>query len=158
MWSCSLSFRCRSFSAWWQLAFLLFLTAAIKVLCFSSNEIGLLWFLSFALPLCLLSTSMQTLKLSRKKESAFVVVVFISKGWTYGLTYPVRTIFSEPKFLGCIDLPSFLTHGAPLHALRALESSANTDEDDDDDDDDQNKKTNKQQIIESLVQQFSRRA
>ena len=157
MWSCSLSFRCRSFSAWWQLAFPLFLTAAIKVLCFSSNEIGLLWFLSFALALCMLCKSMQTLKLSRKKESAFVVVVFISKGWTYGLTYPVRTIFSEPKFLGCIDLPNFLTHVAPLHALRALESSANTDEDDDDDDD-QNNKNNKQQIIESLVQQFSRRA
>ena len=118
MWSCSLSFRCRSFSAWWQLAFPLFLTAAIKVLGFSSNEIGLLWFLSFALALCLLSTSMQTLKFSRKKESAFVVVVFISKGWTYGLMYPVRRIFSEPKFLGCIDLPNFLTHGAPLHALR----------------------------------------
>ena len=70
--------------------------------------------------------------------------------------YPVRTIFSEPKFLGCIDLPNFLTHVAPLHALRALESSANTDEDDDDDD--QNNKNNKQQIIESLVYQFSRRA
>ena len=90
------------------------------------------------------------IEVSRQKESAFVVVVFISKGWTHGLTDPVRTIFSEPKFLGCIDLPSFLTHVAPLHALRALESSANTDEDDDDDDD-QNNKNNKQQIIESLV-------
>ena len=28
----------------WQLAFPLFLTAALKFLCFSSNEIGLLWF------------------------------------------------------------------------------------------------------------------
>ena len=36
--------RCRSFSPWWQLAFPLFLTAALKFLCFSSNEIGLLWF------------------------------------------------------------------------------------------------------------------
>ena len=68
---------------------------------------------------------------------------------THGLTDPVRTILSEPQFLGCIDLPNFLTHVAPLHALRALESSANTD-DDDDDDDDQNNKNNKQQIIESV--------
>ena len=121
--------RCRSFSPWWQLAFPLFLTTALKFLCFSSNEIGFLWFLSFAIALCLLSTSMQTLKFSRKKESAFVVVVFISKipgsyaiyrrnegmlqmqnfipaymnQWTYGRTHSVRTIFSEPKFLGCID-------------------------------------------------------
>ena len=66
----------------------------------------------------------------------------------------VRTIFSEPKFLGCIDLPKFLTHGAPLHALRALESSANNEDDDDDDDDDnddKNKKNNKEKIIENLV-------
>ena len=121
MWSCSLSFRCRSFSAWWQLAFPLFLTAAIKVLCFSSNEIGLFWFLSFAIALCLLSKSMKTLKLSRKKESAFVVVVFISKGWTYGLTYPVLTIFSEPKFLGCIDLPNFYPCSSAARASRARE-------------------------------------
>ena len=112
--------------------------------------------LSFAIALCLLSKSMQTLKSSRQKESAFVVVVFISKGWTHGLTDPVPTIFSEPQFLGCIDLPNFLTHVAPLHALRVLESSANTDEDNDDDD--QNNNNNKQQIIESLVYQFSRRA
>ena len=43
----------------------------------------------------------------------------------------------------------FLTHGAPLHALRARESSANNE--DDDDDDDKNKKNNKQKIIENLV-------
>ena len=30
------------------------------------------------------------------------------KGWTYVPTYPVRTIFSEPKFLGCIDYQIFL--------------------------------------------------
>ena len=30
------------------------------------------------------------------------------KGWTYLRTYPVRTIFSEPKFLGCIDYLIFL--------------------------------------------------
>ena len=25
------------------------------------------------------------------------------KGWTYVRTYSVRTVFSEPKFLGCVD-------------------------------------------------------
>ena len=42
MCSCTLFFRCRSYSPWWQLVFPPFLTAAIKFLCFSSNEIGLL--------------------------------------------------------------------------------------------------------------------
>ena len=80
MCSCSLFFfRCRSFSTWRQLAFPLFLTAVTKLLRFSSNKIGLLWFLSLALALSLLSTLMYTLKLSRKKESAFVAVCFISK-------------------------------------------------------------------------------
>ena len=60
----------------------------------------------------------------------------------------VRTISTEPKCLGCIDLPKFLTHGSPLHALRASENSANIE---DDDDDDKNKKNNKQKIIENLV-------
>ena len=50
-------YRCRSFSPSWQLAFPLFLTATKKFLCFSFNEIGLLWFLSLALALPLLSTS-----------------------------------------------------------------------------------------------------
>ena len=70
------------------------------------------------------------------------------KGWTYGRAYSVRTISTEPKFLGCIDLPKFLTHGSPLHALRASENSANIE---DDDDDDKNKKNNKQKVIENLV-------
>ena len=138
MWSCSLSFLCCSFLLWWQLAFPLFLTVAIKFLCFSSNEIGFLWFLSFALALCLLS-----------KQTQNFIPAYMEE-WTYGRTHSVRTIFSEPKFLGCIDLPKFLTHGAPLHALRARESFANN-EDDDDDDDDKNKKNNKQKIIENLV-------
>ena len=138
-------FRCRSFSTLRQLAFPLFLTAVIKLLRFSSNKIGLLWFLSLALALSLLSTLMYTLKLSRKKESAFVAVGFISKrpgsyaiywrnarvlemqnfilaymkGWMY-----VWTIFSEPKFLGCIDYQFFFTHGGPLRAPHARDSSA----------------------------------
>ena len=81
-----------------------------------------LFFLSLALAFSLLSTPMQTLKLSQKKESASLLLSFISKSpggyaiycrnarvlevqtftpaymkrWTY-----VRTIFSEPKFLAC---------------------------------------------------------
>ena len=41
-----------------MLAFLLFLTAATKLLRFSANKIGLLWFLPLALALSLLSTLM----------------------------------------------------------------------------------------------------
>ena len=66
----------------------------------------------------------QTLKLSPKKESAFVTkrpgsyaiyrrnarvlemqnfIPAYTKRWTHVRTYPVRTIFSEPKFLGCME-------------------------------------------------------
>ena len=51
-----------------------FLTAAIKFSCYSSNEIGLLCFLPLAPAL-----SLKTLKLSRKKESALLLLFFISK-------------------------------------------------------------------------------
>ena len=56
-----------------------FLTAAIKL---SSYEVGLLplfllfFFLSLALALSLLSTLMLTLELSRKKESALLLLLF----------------------------------------------------------------------------------
>ena len=56
-----------------------FLTTAIKLSCYSTNKIGLLCFLSLALALSLLSTSMKTLELSRKKESASLLLFFISK-------------------------------------------------------------------------------
>ena len=56
-----------------------FLTTAIKLSCYSTNKIGLLCFLSLALALSLLSTSMKTLELSRKKESALLLLFFISK-------------------------------------------------------------------------------
>ena len=106
-----------------------FLTATIKFSCYSSNEIGLLCFLPLAPAL-----SLKTLKLSRKKESALLLLFFISKspggyamyrpnarvlemynftqaymkGWTYVRTYFVRTIFSEPNFFGCVDYRIFL--------------------------------------------------
>ena len=53
-----------------------FLTAAKKFSCFSFNKIGLLCFLSLTLALSLLSTSMQTLKLSQKKELALLLLFF----------------------------------------------------------------------------------
>ena len=145
MCSCSLSFSLPLIFTLLAASISPFSHRRYKILCFSSDEIGLLWFLSLALALSLLSTSMQTLKLSRKKESAFVVVVFISKrpgsyaiyrrnvlvlemqnfipaytkGWTYVRTYPVRTIISWMH-----RLPNFLSHGAPPRALRARKSSA----------------------------------
>ena len=107
-----------------------------KFLCFSSNEIGLLWFLSLALALSLLYTSMKTLKLSRKKESAFVVVVFISKRpGSYAIyrrnagvkklhpglhervdvstDVPRTDDFLRTKISWMHRIPNFLTHGAP---------------------------------------------
>ena len=56
-----------------------FLTTAIKLSCYSTNEISLLCFLSLALALSLLSTSMKTLQLSGKKESTLLLLFFISK-------------------------------------------------------------------------------
>ena len=60
-----------------------FLTTAIKFSCFSSNKIDLFCFLSLFLALSLFSTSMKTLKLSRKKESSLLLLLllllFISK-------------------------------------------------------------------------------
>ena len=54
-----------------------FLTAAKKFSCFSFDKIGLLFFfLSLTLALSLLSTSMQTLKLSQKKELALLLLFF----------------------------------------------------------------------------------
>ena len=38
----------------------------------------------------------------------------------------LRDYKSQPKFLGYIRQPNLLTHGAPLRALRARKSSANT--------------------------------
>ena len=74
------------------------------------------------------------IKIKSKERIGFVVVVFISKkprsyaiyrrnarmletqnfilaymkGWTYVRTYPIRTFFSEPEFLGRIDYQIFL--------------------------------------------------
>ena len=55
-----------------------FLTAAIKLSCFSSNENGLLCFLSLALALSLLSTLIWILKFSRKK-TGLCCCFFLSK-------------------------------------------------------------------------------
>ena len=41
------------------------------------------------------------------------------KGWTYVRTYSVRTLFSEPKFPGCIGYPFSYPWCFAAHALRA---------------------------------------
>ena len=106
-----------------------FLTAAIKFSCFSF--FSFLVFLSLALAISLLSTSVWTLKSSRKKEPALLLLVFsslkvrvamrftaetcgclkckISLRLTWrGKRTSVQTIFSEPKFLEYIDNQMFL--------------------------------------------------
>ena len=64
-----------------------FLTAAITFSPYSSNKIGLLCFLSLTLALSLLSTSMQTLKLTRKKESVLLLLFYylLKSGLLYDL-------------------------------------------------------------------------
>ena len=64
-----------------------FLTAAITFSPYSSNKIGLLCFLSLALALSSLCTSMQTLKLSRKKESVLLLLFYylLKSGLLYDL-------------------------------------------------------------------------
>ena len=105
-------------------------------------------FFTLALALSLLSTTIQTLKLSRKKESALLLLFLLLKvreamrftaetcrnvrvlemqnfipaymrGWTYVTVDLLRT-----KISWMHRLPNFLTHGVPLRALRARESSA----------------------------------
>ena len=113
-----------------------FLTAAKKFSCYSSNEIGLLcFFLSLAPAVFIVTHVNLDIKFKSKERIGFDVVVvvvfflYISKspggyafyrrnagvlemqdftpayiiGWTY-----VRTIFSEPKLLRCIDNQMFL--------------------------------------------------
>ena len=127
-------FRCRSFLTWWPLAFLVFsCTAAIKFSCYSSNEIGLLCFLSLALALSLLYTPIKTLKLIRKKESALLLLFFVSKSpaiWCTAERAGTWNAKFHPRLPERVDvrrddllrtkiswmhrLPNFLTHGASL--------------------------------------------
>ena len=44
------------------------------------------------------------------------------KGWTYVRTYSVRRIFSEPKFLGCVDYHIFLPRCARESSAITLQS------------------------------------
>ena len=97
-----------------------FLTAAIKLSRYSSNEIGLICFFisgfsSFSvlerknqLRCCFVSLKVRVLEMQN------ITPVYM-KGRTY-----VRTIFSEPKFLGCIVYQIFL----PMVLHLARESSA----------------------------------
>ena len=112
-----------------------FLTAAKQFSCYSSNEIGLLCFpVSCSSSFSVIYANVD-FKIKSKQRIGFVVVVFFiskspggyaiycrnarvlemqnftpayMKGWTYVRTYSVRTIFSEPVFLGCIVYQIFL--------------------------------------------------
>ena len=117
------------------------------MLFFKRNWSPLFFISGSALPL--LSTPMYTvdIKLNRMKDSASLLLFLISKspggceiyrrnarvlemqnftpaymkGWTYVRTYSVRTIFAEPKFLGCIDCQILLPVVLRARASRARE-------------------------------------
>ena len=67
-----------------------FFSPLIKFSWFSSNEIGLLCFLSLALALSLLSMSMQTLRLSGKKESD-LLLLFLSLNFWESMRFNAKT-------------------------------------------------------------------
>ena len=112
MWFCSLFFFCcRSQLPWCPLAFLIFSPPLIKFSCYSSNEIGLLCFLSLK----------EMYRLTARDLEMQNFIPAHMKEWTYVQTYSVRTIFFKISWMH--RLPNFLTHGAPLRALSTRESS-----------------------------------
>ena len=111
MWFCSLFFSLPLIFTLVPASISHFLTAAIKFSCYSSNEIGLLCFLSLK--------EMYRLTAQDLEMQNFIPAQM--KGWTYVRTYSVRTIFFKISWMH--RLPNFLTHGAPLRALSARESS-----------------------------------
>ena len=145
-------FRCLSFSPWWPLAFPLFLTVVIKFWCFSFDEIGLLCFYSRSSSFSIIHDNVD-IKIKSKERISFVVVVFIAKSprsyAIYRRNVSKRASAWNAKFHPGLHegvdvrrnvrltvdllrtkiswmhrLPNFLTHGVPLRALRARESSA----------------------------------
>ena len=75
-----------------------FLTAAINFSCFSSNKIDLFCFLSLSLTLSLFSTSMKTLKLSRKKELDLLLFISKSPGG-YAIYYRNARVLEMQNFI-----------------------------------------------------------
>ena len=135
---------CRWFSPWWPLASP-FSHHCYKIfMFFFQRNWSPLFFISRSSSFSVIHVNVD-IKIKWEERIGFAVVVFISKrlgsyaikrqnarvlemqnfipgymkGRTYGRTYSVRTTFSEPKFLGCIDYQIFLSM-----LLRALESSA----------------------------------
>ena len=145
MCSCSLFLRCRSFSLWWPLTFPLFITAVIcKIVMFFFQRNWSPCCLPLTLALFLLSTSMKTLRLSRSKQSA-LLLLFLSLKVREAKRFTVKTRgylkckchlglhdgvdgptddFLRTKVSWMHSLPNYLTHGALLRELRARESSA----------------------------------
>ena len=132
LWPVHFFFRCRSFSPCWPLAFLLFLIAAINFQVFLPTKLVSLVFIPRSSFFSVIHVNVD-IKISRRKESA-LLLLFLSQKVREGMrftaetpgpwnakvypglheevdvgTYLVRTIFSEPKFLGCINDQIFLT-------------------------------------------------
>ena len=82
-----------------------FLTAAVKFWCFSSNEIGLRCWVFLALALSWLSTLMWTLKFSRTKDSAFLLLLLFFS-LCLSLKVPVAMWFTTEKS-GVLEMQSF---------------------------------------------------
>ena len=122
IWSCSLFFTAAHFHLGGR--YFSLHTAAIKFSCYSTKEIGLLCFFISGCSFFSVIHANVDIKIKSKERIGFVVVVFCiskslggyvvyrrnarvhemqnytpayMKGWTY-----VWTIFSDPKFLGCI--------------------------------------------------------
>ena len=91
------------------------LTAAIKFFCSSSSEIRLLCLLSLALALFLLSTSLQTLKLSRKKTRLCCCFSF-QPSLLEGVDVRTHGRFVRSKISWMHRQQNFANHGAPLRA------------------------------------------
>ena len=117
------------------------ISSFLKFLCFSSNEIGLLCFLSRSSSFAVIHVNVD-IKIKLKYRIGFVVVVFNSKSqrklcdlpqkragaWNVKF-HPLlhegvdvrKDAFLRTKISWMHRLPNFLTHGASLRTLRARE-------------------------------------
>ena len=130
-----------------------FLTASIKFSCFSSNEIGFLYLFICRSSSCSVINIKVDIKIQSKERlkgnsgsllffclpksqgghaiqhrnarvlDCEIIPLSYIKGWTY-----IRTIFSEIKFLGCIDNKTFLPmvlHFAHLKRVSEADNNNN---------------------------------
>ena len=106
-----------------------------KFFCFSSDEIGLVWFLSLALAFSVIHVNVD-IEMKSKERIGICCCCFISKRpGSYAITAETsgclkckmssRLTWRRGRTYGRSPwkhrLPNFLTHGAPLRAFRARE-------------------------------------